>query len=189
MPEYINDMQDFDYRYNPPAPPVLSEEEQRLIDEDLVLLKQKGIFPYEYMDSLERFEEPTLPPIEAFKSSRTGEGISEKDYARAKRVFLHFQMQSLQDYHNLYLLQDVLLLDHVLLAFRDVCMKTYQLDPCHYYTAPGLTWDAGLKYTDVTLDLLTNEDMYLFVEDGIRGGISMITKRYAKINHPNIPTA
>ncbi len=189
MPEYIKDMRDFDYRYNPPAPTVLSEEEQRLIDEDLVLLKQKGIYPYEYMDSLERFKEPTLPPIEAFKSSLTGEDISEKDYARAQRVFVHFQMHSLQDYHNLYLLQDVLLLNDVLLAFREVCLKTYQLDPCHYYTAPGLTWDAGLKYTGVTLDLLTDEDMFLFVEDGIRGGISMITKRHAKVNHPNLEDA
>ena len=120
------------------------------------------------MDSLERFNEPSLPPIEAFYSSLTGKGISEEDYSRAQKVFVHFQMHTLQDYHNLYLLQDVLLLDDVLLAFRDVCMKTYQLDPCHYYTAPGLTWDAGLKYTRITLDLLTDEDMFMFIEDGIR---------------------
>ena len=186
MPEYIANMYDFDYRVNPTTPTVLSDDEQRLINEALKLLKQKGIYPYEYMDSFERFNEPTLPPIEAFNSSLKGEGISEEDYARAQRVFVHFQMHSLQDYHNLYLLQDVLLLDDVLLAFRDVCMKTYQLDPCHYYTAPGLTWDAGLKYTGITLDLLTDEDMFLFVEDGIRGGISMITHRYAKVNHPNL---
>ena len=70
--------------------------------------------------------------------------------------------------------------------FEMFAKKTYGLDPCHYYTAPGLTWDAGLKYTRVTLDLLTDEDMFLFVEDGIRGGISMITHRYAKANHPDL---
>ncbi len=186
MPEYIPDMVDYDYRLNPPTPTVLSEEEMRLVDEDLNILKQKGIYPYEYMDSFERFDEPTLPPIEAFNSTLKGEGISIKDHARANKVFVHFQMQTLQDYHNLYLLQDVLLLDDVIHAFREVCQKTYSLDPLHYYTAPGLTWDAGLKYTGVTLDLLTDEDMFLFVEDGIRGGISMITHRYAKANHPDL---
>ena len=124
------------------------------------------------MDSFKRFKEPILSPIEAFNSTLKGEGISKKDYARANNIFVHFQMQTLQDYHNLYLLQDVLLLDDVLLAFREVCQKTYGLDPCHYYTAPGLRWDASLKYTRVTLDLLTDEDMYLFVEEGIRGGLA-----------------
>ena len=138
------------------------------------------------MDSFERFKESTLPPIEAFNSTLKGEGISPKDYKRANNLFVHFQMQTLQDSHNLYLLQDVLLLDDVLLAFRDICLKTYSLDPCHYYTAPGLTWDVGLKYTHVTLDLLTEEDKFMFVEDGIRGGISMITHRYAKANHPDL---
>ena len=184
--EYLPDMVDYDYRLNPPTQTSLSEEEIRLVKEDLKLIKQKGIYPYEYMDSFERFKEPTLPPIEAFYSSLKGEGISKEDYARAQRVFVHFQMHSLQDYHNLYLLQDILLLDDVIHAFRKVCRKTYSLDPLHYYTAPGLTWDAGLKYTGVTLDLLTDEDMFLFVEDGIRGGISMITHRYAKANHPDL---
>ena len=115
-----------------------------------------------------------------------GKGISHEDYAIAKRVFEHFDMKTLQDYHNLYLLQDVLLLDDVLRAFRDICLKTYELDPLHYYTAPGLTWDAGLKYTGITLDLLTEEDMFMFVEDGIRGGISVISHRYAKANLPKL---
>ena len=168
----VPEMPYYDYRLNSPPRAELSEEEIQLVEEALKLLKQKGIYPYEYMDSFERFKEPTLPPIEAFYSTLKGEGISLKDYARAERVFTHFQMQSLQDYHNLYLLQDVLLLDDVLLAFRDVCQKTYRLDCMHYYTAPGLTWDAGLKYTGVTLDLLTDEEMFLFVEVN---GLHMLT--------------
>ena len=119
--EYIGDMVDFDYRHNPPPHITLSEEDNRLVNEDLKLLKQKGIYPYEYMDSFERFKEPTLPKIEAFNSTLKGEGISKKDYARANNIFVHFQMQTLQDYHNFYLLQDILLLNDVLLAFRDVC--------------------------------------------------------------------
>ena len=95
-------------------------------------------------------------------------------------------MKTLQDYHNLYLLQDVMLLDDVLTAFRKVCLKTYQLDPLHYYTASGLTWVAGLKKTGITLHLLTEEDKYLFVEVGIRGGIGMISHRHAKANHSDI---
>ena len=95
-------------------------------------------------------------------------------------------METLQDYHNLYLLQDILLLDDVLTAFRTVCLNTYGLDPMHYYTAPGLTWDAGLKYTGVTLDLITDEEQFLFVEAGIRGGISMISHRHAKANFPEL---
>ena len=93
-------------------------------------------------------------------------------------------METLQDYHNLYLLQDIFLLDDILTAFRAVCLKTYGLDPMHYHTAPGLTWDAGLKYTGVTLELITDEEKFLFIEAGIRGGISVISHRHEKVNHP-----
>ena len=135
-----------------------------------------------------RFKEVAIPPIEAFQSSLSGGkgSISEKEHAHAKKVFDHFDMKTLQDYHDLYLLQDIFLLDDILTAFRQVCLKTYKLDPLHYYTAPGLTWDAGLKYTGVTLDLLTEKDKFLFVEDGIRGGISVISHRHAKANHPDL---
>jgi len=67
--------------------------------------------------------------------------------------------------------------------FRTVCMNNYDLDPCHYYTAPGLAWDASLKMTGVKLELLTDYDMHLFVEKGLRGGNSMIAHRYAKANN------
>ena len=86
-------------------------------------------------------------------------------------------LHTIQDFHNFYLLQDEILLADVLLAFRDVCQKTYGLDPFHYSTAPGPTWDARLKHTRVTLDLFTDEAMLRFVGDRILGGISMITHR------------
>ena len=138
------------------------------------------------MDDWKRFEESELPSIEAFTSQlRAGECITVEEYAHAKNVFNHFNMQSLQEYHDLYLLQDVFLLADVLAAFRAVCLSTFKLDPLHYYTAPGLTWDAGLKYTGVELQLLTDEEQHLFVEAGIRGGISMISHRHARLNHPD----
>ena len=90
--------------------------------------------------------------------------------------------KSIKDYHNLYNQADVLLLADVYENFRDICIKNYKLDPAHYYTAPGLAWDAALKVTEVKLELLTDIDMLLMVEKGIRG-VSMISNRYDKANN------
>ena len=185
--DYEGSMTQHDYRRAPHLQPILTDQEKQKVDEDLELLKSKGIYPYEYMDSFERFNEQKIPPIEAFVSSlKAGDGITMKEHAHAEKVFEHFNSKTLQDYHNLYLLQDIFLLDDVLTTFRTICLNTYGLDPMHYYTAPGLTWDAGLKYTGATIDLITDEDKYLFVEAGIRGGISMISHRHARANHPDL---
>ena len=90
-------------------------------------------------------------------------------------------MKSLKDNHNIYNQVDVLLLADVFENFRDICIKNYKLD--HYYTAPDLAWDASLKVTDVKLELLSDIDMLLMVEKGIRGGVSMISNRYGKANN------
>ena len=105
------------------------------------------------MDSPDKFKETTIPDISAFHSSLTGKTVTEKEHQHAKHVFEHFGCKTLQDYHDLYLMQDVLLLTDVLIGFRRVCLETYNLDPMHYYTAPGLTWDSGLKFTGETLQL------------------------------------
>ena len=120
------------------------------------------------MDSFERFQEPQLTPKDAFYSSLTEEGISEIDYTHALRVFNHFDMTDLRDYHNFYLLTDVLLLDDVFEDFRGVCLQHYGLDPAHNYTFPGLSRETALKITDVELGLLTDIDQHLFIEEGIR---------------------
>ena len=151
--------------------------------EKLSLVKQKGFYPYEYMNSLERFKEDKIPSKEAFYSRLNEEGISDEDYERVKKVWNVFGMKTLQDYHDLYNVTDVLLLADVFENFRNVCMENYKLDPAHYFTAPGLAWDACLKITDVELELLSDIDMLLMIEKGIRGGISMISNRYAKANN------
>ena len=147
------------------------------------LLARKGVYPYEYMDSLEKLKETTLPPKEAFYSRLNVEDISDEDYAHAQKVWKTFKMEYFKDYHELYNKVDVLLLADVFENFRNICLKNYELDPAHYYTAPGLTWDAALKITGVNLELLSDIDMLLMVEKGIRGGVSMVSNRYGKANN------
>ena len=147
------------------------------------LLARKGVYPYEYMDSLEKLKETTLPPKEAFYSRLNDGGISDEDYAHAQNVWKTFKMEYFKDYHELYNKVDVLLLADVFENFRNICLKNYELDPAHYYTAPGLAWDAALKVTDVNLELLSDIDMLLMVEKGIRGGVSMVSNRYGKANN------
>ena len=116
-------------------------------DDKLSLLTRKGVYPYEYMNSLEKLQENKLPPKEAFYSRLNDEGISDEDYTHAQKVWEMFEMKNLEDYHNLYYQVDVLLLADIFDNFRDICIKNYKLDPAHYYTAPGFAWDEALKIT------------------------------------------
>ena len=134
------------------------------------------VHPYEYIDSLDKFN-----PIDKFYSK-----LTDENYTHAQQVWNEFNCKTLGDYHDLYLKTDVVLLADVFQTFRQICMKTYKLDPLHYYTAPGLSWDALLKYTKIDLELLTDMDMHLFIEKGMRGGISMVSKRHAKANNPHV---
>ena len=151
--------------------------------EEAELIKQKGFYPYEYMDSEEKFNDTKIPPRKAFYSKLSGRGITEKDYKHAWNVWNTFNMKTFKDYHELYNETDVLLLADVFENFRDLCLKIYGLDPVYYFTAPGLAWDACLKITDIDLELLSDEDMLLLFEKGIRGGISIISNRYGKANN------
>ena len=136
-----------------------------------VLLLRKGVYPYEYMDSWERFNEKLLPSKEDFYSNLNMEDISDIDYRHANNVFKGFKLESLGYYHDLYIQSDMLLLDDVFNNFRDMCTKEYELDPAHFLSLPGLAWQACLKKTNIELELLTDYDMLLMVEEGIRGGI------------------
>ena len=150
--------------------------------EQVELIKQKGFYPYEYMDTEEKFKEGK-PSQKAFFSKLTGKGISNKNYSHVLNVWNSFNMESMKDYHKLYNETDALLLADVFENFRDLCLKIYGLDPVYYFTAPGLAWDACLKMTNIDLELLSDLDMLLMFEKGIRGGISMISNRYGEANN------
>ena len=136
------------------------------------LLTRKGVFPYDYVSSIEKLSETCLPPKEEFYSKLNDEDISDEDYQHAIKVWNTFGCKTLRDYHNLYLKSDVLLLPDVFENFRKTCLHHYKLDPVHYYTSPGLAWDACLKITGQYLELLSDYDMLMMFERGIRGGIT-----------------
>ena len=152
-------------------------------EDKLDLLTRKGVYPYEYMDSPKKLKETRLPSKEAFYSKLNDEGITDEDYVHAHKVWKAFEVKSLKNYHDLYNQTDVLLLADVFKNFRNICCKHYNLDPTHYFTAPGLAWDAALKVTEVELELLSDPDMLLMIEKGIRGGVSMISDCYGKANN------
>ena len=151
--------------------------------EQAELIKRKGFYPYEYMDTKEKLNETKLPPREAFYSKLSGKGISKEDYKHALNVWDVFEMKTFKEYHKLYNETDVLLLADVFENFRDNNLKIYGLDPVHYFASPGLSWDACLKITGVELELLSDPDMLLMFERCIRGGISMISTRHGEANN------
>ena len=147
------------------------------------LLTRKGVYPYDYVSSLDKLSETQLPPKEEFYSRLNDEDISDEDYQHAINVWNTFGCKTIRDYHDLYLKSDVLLLADVFENFRKTCLHHYKLDPAHYYTSPGLAWDACLKETGQQLQLLHDYDMLMMFEKGIRGGITHISKRYAEANN------
>ena len=151
-------------------------------DNKLDLMARKGVYPYDYMDSFDKFN-CQLPTKEDFYSILNDEHISNEDYNHTQNVWNTFCLKTMGEYHDLYLKSDILLLADVFENFRKTCMQYYKLDPCHYFTSPGLSWDAMLKMTDIKLELMTDIDMFQFIEKGICGGISYIANRYGKANN------
>ena len=168
----------------------LSESQRKLI-------VKKGVYPYEYMSSFDKFNETKLPPIGAFYSKLEEESISIESYEHALKVWDAFNCKTMKDYHDLYLKTDIYLLTDIFEAFRNTAIINYDLDPSNghccskkeesywdaYYTLPNFAWDAMLKKTKVKLENITDVDMYLFFEQAIRGGTSLISHRYAKANN------
>ncbi|KAF4532661.1 hypothetical protein B566_EDAN002896 [Ephemera danica] len=146
----------------------------------LDLVKRKGVFCYEFVDSMEKLELDHLPLKKEFYSKLTECDITDEDYEHAKRVWVAFRCKNLGEYSDLYLLIDVFLLADVFENFRKMCLRDYKLDPAWYFTVPGLAWDAALRHTRVSLDLLTDVDMLLMFEKGIRGGITQVVTRYCE---------
>ena len=135
------------------------------------------------MDTWERFSEISLPSKEDFYSNLNMKDISDIDYRHANNVFKRFKLENLGDDHDLYVQSDTLLLADVFNNFRDMCIKEYELDPAHFLSLPGLAWQACLKKTNIELELLTDYDMLLMVEEGRRGGICHSIHRYTKANN------
>ena len=148
-----------------------------------VSLLRRGVYPYEYMNSWERFDEISLPDKEVFYSNLIMEDITDVDHRHAKRVFGKFNNKNLGDYHDLYVQSDTLLLSDVFENFRNKCIEISELDPSHFLSAPGLAWQACLRKIGLKLELLTRNDMLLMVEKGIRGGTCHAVHRYVKENN------
>ena len=145
--------------------------------ENLKILKQKGAYPYEYMNSFKRFNEEKLCTRKYFFSStkkgkiddddKISDGhISIEDYLTCEKIWNKFKMKNMGDYHDHYLKKDVLLLEDVFEKFIKTCLKYYELDPCHRFSSPGLSWDAMLKMTDVKLEKISEIGKYLLIEKG-----------------------
>ena len=158
--------------------------EERFSGKQLELAKRKSIFPYDWFDSNEKLKHNCLPPIEDFYSMLYETDITQEDYNFALEVWKEFNCQTFKDYVEIYNLIDTLLLADIFENFREICLDNYGIDPACYYTSPGLFWDAMLKETGIQLELLSDVDMFLFFKRMIRGGISMISTRYAESNNP-----
>ena len=152
------------------------------------LLSKKGIYCYDYMNSMERFDETSSPSKEHFFNRLYDKHVSEEQYTYSRRVWETLKYNTMKDYHNHYLVTDIILLADVFENFRKMSLETYDLDPIHYYSLPGLSWDAMLKSTGVELELITDPDMHLMVEKSMHGSISNICHRHATSNHPNMDT-
>ncbi|XP_059225632.1 uncharacterized protein LOC106094284 [Stomoxys calcitrans] len=152
-------------------------------DEQFKLMRKKGIYPYDYISSHEKLNEKDLPAREAFYNSMSDEECTVAEYQHAQQVWAKFNCESLKDYMELYLKADVLILADVFENFRALCRSIHCLDACHYFTAPGLSWDAMLRMTEINLELLTDIDMFNFFKHGIRGGLVQCCKRHTVANN------
>ena len=147
------------------------------------MLLRKAVYPYEYLDSWERFNETTLPNKKAFYSKLYLEDITDKDYLHAQKAFEKLKLKILGEDHDIYVQSDKLLLADAFKNFRNKCSELHELDPSHFLTAPGLAWEACLKNTEVKLELLTDNDILMMIEKGIGGEICHTLYKYAKENN------
>ena len=135
-------------------------------------MSQKGVYPYNFMDSFEKFNQMELPNKDQFYSILNNPHITGDEYDHANKVWNTLMIKTMGEYHDLYLVSDVLLLTDVFENFRKTCMQYDKLDSCHYFTSLGLSWDAMLKMTNIKLELMTDIDMFQFIEKGMRGYIA-----------------
>ena len=151
---------------------------------DAEIMTRKGLYPYSFIDGYDKFDvDPLILTRYDFRNDLTGEDISDYDYEFYLEICKKFDIKTLGEYHDLYLKSDVCLLSDCFESFRETCYQYYKLDPAHYYSAPGLSWNACLKMTGIELELISDVDKYLMIEKGLRGGMSVITHRKAEANN------
>ncbi|XP_063223272.1 uncharacterized protein LOC134531497 [Bacillus rossius redtenbacheri] len=165
-------------------------------DAQFQLATHKGVFPYDFVTSSERLQTASLPTKDAFHNVLSGTDVSDLDYTHAQKAWDVFHCATLKEYALSYLRVDTCLLADIFESFRFVCLQHYSLDPAHYITAPSLAWDALLIKTGVRLDLVTDPDIYLFLESAVRGGITNVSRCHAKANNvymsshdPSLPSS
>ena len=161
---------------------------QFVSNEHIELFTKKTVFCHDYFDGPERLKETSLPPKNEFKDLCDDEEISDTDYEHVQRVWTAMKMSTMQDYLETYLLTEVLLLADVLSLFRNSMIDAFGLDPMHYYSLSGFSFDCALRRTETKLELYTCLDMHQMTELSIRGGLALIgSPRYAKANNPDMP--
>jgi len=152
------------------------------------IIYRKGVFPYNYLSSLEVLKETSLPPKSEFFNDLTQEDISEEDYQFAQKIWNTCGFETLEEYLQFYLALDVLLLADVFENFRSTCQVDYGLDPVHYFSAAHYTWDAFMRHSGAEFELLTDPNMYFFCLQAIRGGVSQVgCKRKVQANNKYLP--
>ena len=177
---YENDkkMKDWNnhFRYTPSNPYIKSKTY-------LDLLSDKGVYPYDYMNSFDRFDEEQLPSKTYFVSQLQEQHITDKDYARANIIWKHFTIKNIGEYHDLYLMTDVYLLTDVFENFRDMCLNYYGLDPAYYVTLPNYSWNVFLYMTGAKFEQIHQKEMYEMIEKGLRGGMTQCTYKKVETNN------
>ena len=163
-------------------------------EDKLELLRKKDSYPYEWVDSYRKLHYPRLPLKESFYSSiddgKRGKGdghISYAKYLHLKLVWKEFGFKTFKDFHNHYLKEDVLLLADVFEKFISASLKYYNLDPCHYFSAPRLSWDAMLKMAKVELEKISDSEKHIFIKRVMKGGISCICTRFSIADNEYCP--
>ncbi|XP_053208508.1 uncharacterized protein LOC128392507 [Panonychus citri] len=151
------------------------------------LLMKKACLPYEYFNSISDFDLDHLPSKEAFYSTLTDSHVTDEMYDHVTNIWNRFNCQTLKDFHNIYLKVDTSLLAAIFENFRRTSFRNFGIDPCHYFSAPGFAWAAAIKKTKIKLELITDNDMLLMVEKGIRGGLTQVSKRHVIANNTSCP--
>lgn len=152
--------------------------------EKLELLTRKGKFPFDYVDSVTKLADPHLPKPEAFYDRLKQKNISEEDYVHCQQVYRKFRCRNLNDYMLVYLQTDVLLLSNVFEAYRRLSLEKWKMDPVKFFSASHFTFQCMLRYTGVEIEIMQDMEMVNMIKQSIRGGLSLVSKRYIEANDP-----